>query len=84
LPVRAVFSVDVQPPLPKLWRALTTGPLPHLAGPSWANHAHQRLATAYASSPAAHAANMTAPLLLIQVPPAAHSQPPRPSTAART
>lgn len=42
------------------------GPLPHLAGPAWAERVHKRLEVAFAASPAASTANMSAPLLLIQ------------------
>ena len=62
----STYHLDVQPPLPAGWRALTTGPLPHLAGPGWAGLVHTRLETAFGSSPAAYASAKTAPLLLIQ------------------
>ena len=61
-----VYSVDLQPALPPQWRSLPTGPLPHLAGPTWAARVHERLQIAFGASPAAAAANMTAPLLLLQ------------------
>lgn len=61
-----MYGVDVQPSLPALWRALPMGPLPHLAGPAWAERVHKRLEVAFAASPAASTANMSAPLLLIQ------------------
>ena len=62
----STYHLDVQPPLPHSWRGLTTGPLPHLAGPAWAASVHARLQLAHDSSPAAHASARTAALLLIQ------------------
>jgi dipeptidyl aminopeptidase/acylaminoacyl peptidase len=61
-----IYGIDVQPALPQYWRALQTGPLPHLAGPAWPAHVQERVLTSYLSSPAASVANMTAPLMIIQ------------------
>ena len=63
---RPSFALDSQPPYPPAWRALSTGPLPHLASPGWSAKAAARLQLAYDSSPAARAAAMRCPVLLIQ------------------
>ena len=60
------FHLDSQPVFPAAWRALATGPMPHLATPSWVEQAHDRVKVAYASSPAAYLPQMTSPLLIIQ------------------
>lgn len=60
------YHLDAQPPFPARWRALETGPMPHLATPSWGAEAHARLEVAYASSPAAFVPQMKSPLLIIQ------------------
>uniref|UniRef100_A0A7S3BYT6 Peptidase S9 prolyl oligopeptidase catalytic domain-containing protein n=1 Tax=Haptolina ericina TaxID=156174 RepID=A0A7S3BYT6_9EUKA len=62
----STYHLDLQPPLPNHWRALTVGPLPHLAGPGWAADVHSRLDLVFSSSPVAHVSNRTSPLLLIQ------------------
>ena len=60
------YHLDSQPPFPDRWRALETGPMPHLATPTWEEEAHARLKVAYASSPAAFVPQMRSPLLIIQ------------------
>ena len=56
---------DVDPRLPSMIHQLPVGPEPSLAGPGWLGTTQRLSEVAYRSSPAAHAQNLTGPLLLI-------------------
>ena len=59
------YDADVQPPFAAAWRALRTGPMPHLAAPDWPARVSARTAAAWESSPASRVEAMRSPLLLI-------------------
>jgi dipeptidyl aminopeptidase/acylaminoacyl peptidase len=62
-----IYSGDLTPVFRGAgWRGLPTGPLPHLATPTWGAKVHDYLQRSFRSSPVSMAANMTSPLLLIQ------------------